>query len=91
MVKREKILLHTIAYPQKRETLGTQEYFVFDSIPNTYNGQSIIKKIIDVYFYKTCIHELNVMEYNGKYYTLKNEKLWILKTAEIARGPLKVT
>lgn len=71
---------------------GTLEYLVFrHSILGTNNGQSIIKKISDVYSSRTCIHELNVMEYVCEYYTLEKEKLWILKNAGVARGLLTVT
>lgn len=62
-----------------------------NSIQDAYNGQSIIKKIIDVYSSKCCIHELNVVEYDCKFYALENKKLWVLKNADVVMGPLTVT
>lgn len=54
-----------------------------NSIQDTYNGQPIVKKIIDVYSSKYCIPELNVVEYDCKFYALENKKLWVLKNAEV--------
>lgn len=43
-----------------------------NSIEDSYNRKSIIKKIIDVYSSKSCIPELNVVEYDCKFYALEN-------------------
>lgn len=62
-----------------------------NSIQDTFNRQSIIKKIIDVYSSKNCVPEINVVEFDCKFYALENKKLWVLKNAEVVMGPLTVT
>lgn len=77
-MKRKRLNLADIMYSTK-------------TILDTYKGRSIVKELIEKYSSKTTIQELNVIEYNCKYYALENQKLWILKNAEVARGPLTVT
>lgn len=76
--KRKRLNLADILYSRK-------------TILDIYKGHSIVKELIKVFSFETASHELSVIEHNGKYYALENKKLWILKNAEIARGPLTVT
>ncbi|XP_078333268.1 uncharacterized protein LOC144625593 [Crassostrea virginica] len=60
-------------------------------ISDAFKGRSIIREAMQVYSSGRHNHELNVVEYNGKFYALQNEKLWVLKQVEVVLGPLKVT
>lgn len=64
--------------------------YLMNFIQDVYNGQLIIKKIIDVYFFKCCIYEFNVVEYDCKFYVLENKKFWVLKNVDVVMGLLIV-
>ena len=36
-------------------------------------------------------HELNVVEYNSKFYALENKKLWVLKHVKVVLPTLRIT
>lgn len=75
---------------KKRKLLNPADIlYSTKTILDTYNGHSIVKELVKVYSSETS-HEISVIEHNCKYYALENQKLWILKNAEVARGPLRV-
>lgn len=66
-------------------------FYTTSSIQDTLNGSSIIKALVEIFSGGIRAHELSVMEFENKYYTLENEKLWVLKHAEKVLGKLSVT
>jgi hypothetical protein len=59
-------------------------------IEDTLNGKSIIKTLVEVFTDEIRDHELCVMEFENKYYTLENKKLWVLRHAEKVLGKLNI-
>ncbi|XP_048766617.2 uncharacterized protein LOC125673824 [Ostrea edulis] len=66
-------------------------FYTTNAIKATLNGRSNIKALVEICTGGIRDHELSVMEFENKYYSLENEKLWILKRAQTVLGNLNIT
>lgn len=83
--------LKMLTTKRKRNLSLSDIYYTTNTIQDTLNGRSIIKTLVEIFSGGIRDHELSVMEFENKYYTLENEKLWVLKHAEKVLGKLSVT
>lgn len=66
-------------------------YFTKTIIPDTYENKSIAKVLADSYAAMNLPRLIRVVKFGGKYYSLDNEILWVVKEMQRVRGPLQVS
>jgi hypothetical protein len=83
--------LKNLTTKEKRKLSLCDILYTSKSIQDTLNGGSITKALVEIFTDGARDHELCVMEYENQYYSLENEKLWVLKHAEKVLGKLNIT
>jgi hypothetical protein len=83
-------ILENLPTKRKRSFSLCDLYYTTKTIQDILNGKSVIKTLVEVFKVGIRDHELCVMEFENKYYTLENERLWILKHAEKVLGKLNI-
>jgi hypothetical protein len=76
---------------EKRSLSLCDILYTSKAIQDTLNGGFIIKALVEIFTDGARDHELCVMEFENQYYSLENEKLWVLKHAEKVLGKLNIT
>lgn len=66
-------------------------YFTKTIIPDTYENKSIAKVLADSYAAMVLPRLIRVVKFEGKYYSLDNEILWVVKEMQRVKGPLQVS
>ena len=87
---KNKRMLNNLPTKKVKPLTLTEILYSSESISDAFKGRSIIREVMQVYSSGRRNHELNVVEYNSKFYALQNEKLWVLKQVEVVLGPLKI-
>ena len=87
---KNKRMLKNLPTKKVKPLTLTEILYSSESISDAFKGRSIIREVMQVYSSGRHNHELNVVEYNSKFYALENRKLWVLKQVEVVLGPLRI-